>query len=177
MIEWGNMEENKCFEKYPYWFAVIANLVQLAIYVIGAYIINYLGLIWLIFYLLYIVLLEFRLLKRSCVNCYYYGKVCFSGRGKICSALLKKGDPQKFINDKVKFIDVLPDFLVSIIPMIIGIILLIIHFELLLALFIAALFLLTFVGNGLIRGSFACKYCKQRELGCPAQRLFDRTKK
>jgi hypothetical protein len=27
-----------------------------------------------------------------------------------------------------------------------------------------------------VRGHIACKYCKQREIGCPAQRLFDRTK-
>jgi hypothetical protein len=27
-------------------------------------------------------------------------------------------------------------------------------------------------GNAIVRGSFACKYCKQKELGCPAARLF-----
>jgi hypothetical protein len=27
-------------------------------------------------------------------------------------------------------------------------------------------------GNAIIRGSFVCKTCKQKELGCPAARLF-----
>jgi len=35
-----------------------------------------------------------------------------------------------------------------------------------------ALVMLSFVGNAVIRGSFACKYCRQREIGCPASRLF-----
>jgi hypothetical protein len=38
-------------------------------------------------------------------------------------------------------------------------------------------FLLTFIGNGLVRGSLACKYCKQREIGCPAEQLFNKKKK
>jgi len=27
-------------------------------------------------------------------------------------------------------------------------------------------------GNYLVRSRIACKYCKQRELGCPAEKLF-----
>ena len=33
---------------------------------------------------------------------------------------------------------------------------------------------LAFVGTGLFRGALACKHCHQRELGCPAERLFNR---
>jgi hypothetical protein len=29
----------------------------------------------------------------------------------------------------------------------------------------------------MIRGSIACKYCKQRELGCPAEQMFAKKKK
>jgi hypothetical protein len=35
-----------------------------------------------------------------------------------------------------------------------------------------ALALLSFGGNAIVRGAFACKYCQQRVLGCPAQALF-----
>jgi hypothetical protein len=28
-----------------------------------------------------------------------------------------------------------------------------------------------------VRGQLACKYCKQRELGCPAEQLFSKTKR
>jgi hypothetical protein len=37
---------------------------------------------------------------------------------------------------------------------------------------LAVLIALSFVGNAVLRGSFACKYCKQREIGCPAEKLF-----
>jgi hypothetical protein len=41
---------------------------------------------------------------------------------------------------------------------------------------IIALFLLGFFGNALVRGQLACRYCKQREIGCPAEQVFDTTK-
>jgi F0F1-type ATP synthase membrane subunit c/vacuolar-type H+-ATPase subunit K len=33
---------------------------------------------------------------------------------------------------------------------------------------------LTTIGNGYIRGNLTCKYCKQREIGCPAEQLFSK---
>jgi hypothetical protein len=39
---------------------------------------------------------------------------------------------------------------------------------------VIALLLLGFPGNALVRGQLACKYCKQREIGCPATQLFDK---
>ena len=171
------MDDNKCFEDYPLSYVFIANIFQALIYVIGASIIIYLGIIWLLFYLLFIIYLEFKLLKNSCINCYYYGKICFSGKGKLSSLFFKKGSAKNFDNKQMKFIDILPDFLVSIIPIIIGIILLIKNFEWLLLVLIIILFLLTFVGNGLIRGSLACKFCKQKGIGCPADQFFNKTKK
>jgi hypothetical protein len=34
--------------------------------------------------------------------------------------------------------------------------------------------MLACVGNGFIRVSLACKFCRQRELGFPAEQLFDK---
>jgi len=34
------------------------------------------------------------------------------------------------------------------------------------------LLLLATAGKGAVRSSLACKRCRQRELGCPAERLF-----
>lgn len=44
------------------------------------------------------------------------------------------------------------------------------------ALLLALLFLmvLSTTGNAFIRGTFACQYCKQRDLGCPAEQLFNK---
>ena len=52
-----------------------------------------------------------------------------------------------------------------------------VHFSWVLLLAIGALVLLGSVGTGFIRGQLACKYCRQRELGCPAEQLFNKTKR
>ncbi len=169
------MKETECFEDYPYWIIIISNLLQLTIYTIGIIIIKPLGIIWVLFYLTYIAFFEIRLLRKSCVNCYYYGKRCAFGKGKLCSLFFKKGNPENFAGN-FTWKDLLPDMLVAIIPLIIGIVMLIINFNWLLLSLIILLFLLVSTGNGFVRGSLACKYCKQRELGCPAEKLFNKEK-
>lgn len=73
--------------------------------------------------------------------------------------------------------DIVPDFLVFMIPVLAGILLLIQEFTWTVLILIIALLLLGFLGNALVRGQLACRYCKQRETGCPAAQLFDTTKK
>jgi hypothetical protein len=171
------MEQQKTFENYPCRIIFVSNLVSFAIYLIGAFIIFQLGNIWLLIYLIYIFGLEIRLMKKSCPNCYYYGKFCAFGKGKISSLFFKKGDSQKFINHEITWKNILPDFLVPIIPMIVGIVLLISNFNWLMLILIVSLAILTSLGNSYIRSSLACKFCKQREIGCPAEQLFNKNKK
>jgi hypothetical protein len=73
--------------------------------------------------------------------------------------------------------DIVPDFLVFMIPVLAGILLLIQEFTWIVLILIIALFLLGFLGNALVRGQLACRYCKQREIGCPAEQLFDKKNK
>jgi len=170
------MKEKTCYENYPFWIVILSNIVEFTVYGTGAFVIYKIGWIWLILYVLYIVWLVIRLLRRSCVNCYYYGKVCAFGKGKLSSQFFKKGDANKFTQDKIRWKDIVPDIMVSLIPIVAGIILLVIDFNWLLLSMVLALLLLTFIGNGLIRSSLACKYCRQREIGCPAEQLFNRDK-
>lgn len=65
-----------------------------------------------------------------------------------------------------------PDLLVLLIPLVTGIILLIMDFNFLLLFAVLLLIFLTTSGNGFIRGKLTCRYCKQGEMGCPAQKLF-----
>jgi len=116
--------------------------------------------------------MEIRVLKRSCVNCTYYGKVCGFGKGKLCSLLFKKGDPEKFAEATVSWTAVLPDFLVFIFPIIGGIVSLVRSFSWPVVVLLGVLILLASVGNGVIRGLFACRYCRQGAIGCPAAKLF-----
>jgi len=166
------MEETKTLENFPIRIAVLGNLVALSIYAIGAYILSGMA-IWLAaFYLLYCLWAEFSVLKGSCVNCYYYGKVCGLGKGKLCSLLFKPGDPRKFIERQVSWKEIVPDMLVFLFPLAGGIALLVRGFSWLIVAMLVLLALLSFGGNAIVRGLFACKYCKQRELGCPAEKLF-----
>lgn len=171
------MKHPKYYENYPRWIIIISNLFSIAIYLMGAFIIYQLGSIWLVIYLLYILGIEIRILRRSCVNCYYYGKYCAFGKGKLSYLLFNKGNSKRFIQDEITWKDVIPDFMVSIVPILVGIVILIIDFNWFLLIMVGGLALLTFVGNALVRGSLVCKYCKQREIGCPAEQLFNKTKK
>ncbi|MFC1897199.1 hypothetical protein ACFLX8_01315 [Chloroflexota bacterium] len=170
------MKEIKCYENYPLWIVILSNIVSLSIYAMGAYVIYKIGWIWLIVYVLYIAWLEIRLLRRSCVNCYYYGKVCAFGKGKVACLFFKKGDTNKFKQDKITWKDMIPDVMVSLIPIVAGIVLLVIDFNWLILSMVLLLLLISSIGNGLIRGSLACKYCKQRESGCSAEQLFNKNK-
>lgn len=168
------METTKTYENYPAAFVLLTNLITFSIYALGVYILAKFGLFTLIVYLIYCLLIELRLLKKSCVDCYYYGKICFSGRGLICSLLFKKGDPKRFLCTEISLKELIPDFLVTIIPLLAGIISLIINFNWLLLIMLLILIILGFPVTGYLRGSLACKFCKQRELGCPAQDFFSK---
>lgn len=163
---------NHCYENYPWRIVVLSNLVSLSIYFIGAYIISGLGLIYTILYLLYCLFLEIRLLKNGCVNCYYYGKVCGFGKGRLSALFFKKGDSSKFSQKELGWKDMTPDMLVFIFPVISGIILLMYNFSCIILLLMVGLIILSLAGNALIRGFLTCVKCKQRELGCPAEELF-----
>jgi hypothetical protein len=170
------MQEPGCHENYPTKIVIASNLVSFLIYGIGAYILYRFSLIWVIGYVLFILLLEFRLLSRHCVDCYYYGKTCAFGKGRLSSLFFPKGQPEQFNQKQITWKDIAPDFLVFIIPFLVGILVLIQEFTWIILSLIIALFLLGFFGNALVRGQLACRYCKQREIGCPAEQLFDNKK-
>lgn len=169
------MEKIDYYENYPMRIVFISNLLSVLIYFIGAYIIYQTGVIWFIIYLLYLVFLEIRLLKRSCIDCYYFGKTCAFGKGRTSCLLFKKGNPKRFSQKTASWKDILPDLIAALVPAITCIFLLFIDFNLLLLSFLILLVVLSSFGNGFVRGKLGCIYCKQRELGCPAEQLFQKT--
>jgi len=170
------MQEPGCRENYPVGIVIVSNLLPLLIYAMGAIILYQFGIVWVIGYAVFILVLEFRLLGGHCVDCYYYGKTCAFGKGRLSSLFFQKGDPDTFVRMTITWKDILPDFLVFIIPVLAGILLLVQAFSWTFLILIIALVLLGFLGNSLVRGHLACRYCKQREIGCPAAQLFDKTK-
>jgi hypothetical protein len=168
------MKELTAYENYPMPIVLLSNSLTISIYAIGVYIMVQCGIMWAVLYLLYCGGLEIRLLRYHCVNCFYYGKVCAFGKGKLSSLLFKKGDPQKFVENQIRWLDLVPDLLVLIFPLIGGIVLLVTAFSWVILALLIVLLVLSFTGNAFIRGSYACKYCKQKELGCPAEQLFNK---
>lgn len=164
----------KTYENFPLWIPLIAILVSIFGYILGAIILSGFGITVVIIYLAYCVCIELLVIFRSCKNCYYCGKICGLGKGKIAPIFVKKGNSKKFTEKKISWYDVVPDFFVAIIPIVGGIILLLYNFSFLLLGLIILLSILFFGGTGFIRGSFACKYCKQRKIGCPAEKLFSK---
>lgn len=170
------MQGPDCFENYPAGTVIASNFLSFLIYALGVYILYRFGLIWVIGYVLFVLFLEFRLLSGHCVDCYYYGRTCAFGKGYLSSLFFPRGRPERFSRMTITWKDIIPDFLVFLIPALAGILLLLQEFTWTVLILIIALFLLGFLGNALVRGQLACRYCKQREIGCPAAQLFDKTK-
>ncbi len=168
--------QTSTFENFPWWMITISNAVSLAVYALGLFLLFHLGTLWGLLFAAYCLGLEWRLLSQSCRSCYYYGKRCGFGKGRVCSWFLTKRPQQPFSSKKISWLDIVPDFLVSLIPAAAGVAMLIHDFTWGLLLAVAALVSLGTVGTGFVRGQIVCKYCKQRELGCPAEQLFSKTK-
>jgi hypothetical protein len=136
-----------------------------------------LGPISLAAYLAYVVFLESMLLAGSCTNCYYHGKLCAFGKGRLSAIFFKRGNADRFAQRQITWRDIIPDFLVSMIPIVVGIVLLVRQYDVSVLSAVILLAFLTSCGNGFVRGSLACNHCRQREIGCPAERLFKKSEK
>jgi hypothetical protein len=172
------MQNNKAYENFPPCIPFLSCVLSISIYALGAYIFSQLDFFFTVLYLMFCLWVELKILKGSCVNCYYYGKTCGLGRGKLCALFFKKGNPEEFAKKEISWKDLIPDFMVLIFPLVGGIIVLIRGFTWLILALMVGLAILWLGGNALIRGSLACKYCKQKELtGCPAEQLFNKSAK
>lgn len=167
----------KLYEKYPIWRVVIFNLVTLSVYAAGLYLMFLLHKWAGILFFFYILFIEFSVYKDGCRHCYYYGKTCVAGRGKIVPLFFKKGEPKKFCERTLSFKDFLPSLLVAIIPIAAGIYLLIKNFNWLILAITLWPLIVNFVGNPIIYGKIACPHCKQGAKCCPACEYFMKKKK
>jgi hypothetical protein len=168
------MSEKRRYDSYPMWMVALSIMFSFSIYAIGAYVLwKFIPLVSVL-YLAYCAILEVRVLRHSCTGCYYYGRTCCFGKGRLSPLLFKKRDPREFAEREASWRDILPDFMVTVIPLIGGAVLLATEFSWVIAVLLLVLFVLGFPGSAFIRGSCACRYCRQRDLGCPAVRLFEK---
>jgi hypothetical protein len=164
--------EARTFDSYPWWIVVVSLGASLLLYALGTFILSGFGLLAAALYLGFCVFAEVSVLRGSCRHCYYYGKVCAFGRGRLCAALYPRGEPERFVCREPSLRDILPDILVAAIPVVGGVVLLVLDFDWALLLAVVAFVVIATVGTGVVRGRLACAHCAQRELGCPAEQLF-----
>jgi hypothetical protein len=171
------MKNTTSYENFPLWIPFIAILISIISYAIGSIILSGFGIIFAILYILYCIAMELMIIFRSCKNCCYYGKICGLGKSKIAPLLVKKGNIKKFADRDISMVNMIPDFLVVILPLLGGIILLVLNFSILVLSLMVVLIVLFFGGTAFVRGTFTCKYCKQKDIGCPAFDIFNKKKK
>lgn len=168
----------KIYESYPLWMVAVINILMLAVYVAGAYIMFKLSLITGVLYVIFILILEFQLYKNACTYCCYYGKMCAFGKGIIASLFFKKGDPKKFGEREISFKDMIPQLLVVLIPLAIGIALLVSRgFNLLILIAMIYPVFSWVCLNSVIYGKLACPHCKQGTICCQALKFFTKNEK
>ena len=165
-------KEPEVYESYPISTVIIFNAVVLVNYIIGFYILSLLGLVWGVLFVGYLLFLEYRVYREGCVNCYYYGKRCMSGRGTIAPVLFKKGEPKKFCERKVTKKDLVPLILAMVFPAVGGAILLLGSLSFFILGLVVVPWIIWFLGNPLIYGKLACPHCKQGRICCPANDFF-----
>lgn len=170
-------KDYEAFENYPWWIIAVSIIQQLAIYVIGGFIIYQFGLIWLIVFLGYFAIFELTFYPRACVYCYYYGKWCFTGKGKMALWLrFKQKDTQEFCRRNVTFFSMLPEMLILIVPVILGVVLLVKDFSWVILILLVLDIAIASFGSGFIRGKLACAHCKQGRICCPAREIFGKNR-
>jgi hypothetical protein len=170
-----DMNETKTYDSFPLRYVLAANAVNLSIYALGAVIVAPVGWWAAALYLVFCGAVEAHVLTKSCVDCFYYGKTCGFGKGRACALLFKKGDPARFAAREIGWSALIPDFAVLLIPVIVGGAMLVIDFHWWRAVLVGALIFISFAGNAAIHIGFGCRYCRQREIGCPAERLFSKS--
>jgi hypothetical protein len=93
----GEAEFTFC-EAYPKHVVVLRWMVLGAAFALGVYILTDIKHVLGIAYVIYsIVALTFILPLSRCAHCFYHGKLCNTGWGKVAAYLVAKGDESKYV--------------------------------------------------------------------------------
>ncbi len=155
----------KGLDSYPLTSVTLNNLLLLLWITIGtvaSYIFNPVaGIIYFLFFLITFILLK----KLVCANCFYYGKWCSMGWGKLSALLFKKGKVEDFAGSPgMRIAPIVYGFL-TLIPIILIIVSMIFKYEFRKIVVLFLFLLLSFYTNFFNRKK-ACANCKMNML-CP----------
>ncbi len=164
----------RSYENFPARLIAVTILVSGSISALGAFILAGFGNVMIAIYLLFCIGNEVHIMKKSCADCWYYGKWCAFGKGKLAALFFERGDTNRFPAKTMSVRDLTSDILVVIFPLVAGLALLIRSFSWKTGMALVLLLAFTTAGNYLIRSRIACACCKQRERGCPAEQFFSK---
>lgn len=154
-------------ESYPMKIVCISASLTIISYLAGAFILYFFHPILSVFYLILAALTLVVSMKLRCTHCYYFGKYCNFGLGKLAQYFFSKGEPREFRDPKKVGITAILSFGTMLIPVFIGLLMLVTDLNLSNLGFLLGYILIGIAPNFLVRGNF-CDKCMQGQLGCPS---------
>jgi asparagine N-glycosylation enzyme membrane subunit Stt3 len=151
-------------EDFPKSVIIIRWVILLFAFALGIYVLFELHQMLAIVYIVYSVMALTLILTLSrCVNCFYHGRLCNTGWGKIAAYLFKKGDESKYVDryDYAIFLHLL-----WLIPLLAAA-LQAVRRRNILSLAILAAYLFALFVEKIILKKLCCKRCHQKDF-CPA---------
>ncbi|MGB8658032.1 MAG: hypothetical protein WCE90_09660 [Candidatus Zixiibacteriota bacterium] len=151
-------------DAYPAWIVMVRWIILLMAFALGIYVLSDIREAWGVIYVGYALIALTLILPLSrCSNCFYHGKSCNTGWGKVAGYLFPKGDESKYV-DHYSYAIFL--HFLWLVPLLASI------FQLLRrrdvkALVILVVFLFVLLLEKIVLRALACKRCHQREI-CPA---------
>jgi len=164
-------------EEYPKSGIIFGNFIMLLWIVLGTIACYFFQpLIAMIYFVFAVVMIFIVLRKLVCTNCYYYGKWCSLGWGKLSALFFKKGSIEKFSTGIGIKLAPLTYGLLTLIPVVLIIISIIREFTMIQEFNIskiAVMILLLLISfySGAISRKKSCENCKMRLIcpGCAAK--------
>ncbi|MBU1026572.1 MAG: hypothetical protein KKA31_02460 [Candidatus Margulisbacteria bacterium] len=173
----NNQQQFKGYECYPLWSVLLDNLISYSVYAAGIYLLFLVHPVAAGIFFIYALYLEWSIYKEGCIHCYYYGRICHSGKGALAKLFFKQGSAKAFTERTVGLKDFIPQLLGSVIPIAAGIYLLIINFSWIILGLTLWPVIIWFLGNPIVFGKLACPHCRQAEICCPVYKMFSKGSK
>jgi hypothetical protein len=157
---------NQGLEKYPASIVITENLAIILWLLFGTMILFQVSIILGIVYVTAaLIMILFVMRKLICTKCYYYGKRCHVGWGKISGLLFKEGAIEEFTGCPGQKVAPLLFGLLALLPVVFGIISMVRDFSVY-KIVLFSLLIVVVVYSSVISRKNSCAKCKMR-LVCP----------
>lgn len=163
------MSEDGCLESFPAITIVLGTMITITSVFLGAAVIFFFDLVFSMVYVGLYVVMTILNVRFRCNFCYYCGKRCPSGMGKLVKKEYLSRYNREFNNPVNYGLVGVFSFAMMILPIVIGIIALFLNFVIIQLVVLIFYCIVSFVPNAFLKGD-RCKKCKQGKLGCPAMR-------